>query len=194
MEVAIQKVKIKAILDTGSPVNVVSSKLMKKLKLAPDLAYTQSYGTAGLSTTCAIGAYSALLLRFGKLLLASPAVVLKNGTYNLLIGTQFLREYSGIINLRDGFLSLLSYTMPLVFEEPSKLPGKRLKTCVLEYPSGVFSLKFRMHSSNLSSPPPLFPASEAVPLLAPQAFYIPPGSQVIVDSQVSYELPDKTFL
>ena len=37
VEVSIQKVKIKAILDTGSPVNVVSSKLMKKLKLAPNL-------------------------------------------------------------------------------------------------------------------------------------------------------------
>ena len=91
---AVQKVKIKAILDTGSPVNVVSSKRMKKLKLAPDLAYTQSYGTAELSTTRAIGAYSALPLRFGNLLLAAPAVVLKNETYNLLVGTQFLQEYS----------------------------------------------------------------------------------------------------
>ncbi|KAJ9055114.1 hypothetical protein DSO57_1007600 [Entomophthora muscae] len=50
VEVSIQKVKIKAILDTGSPVNVVSSKLMKKLKLAPDLNYTQLYGTAGVET------------------------------------------------------------------------------------------------------------------------------------------------
>ena len=77
---AIQKVKIKAILDTGSPVIVVLSKLMKKLKLAPDLAYTQSYRTAGLSTTHAIGSYSALPLWFGKLLLAAPAVVLENET------------------------------------------------------------------------------------------------------------------
>lgn len=51
VEVSIQKVKIKAILDTGSPANVVSSKLMKKLKLAPDLNYTQSYGTAGMAQT-----------------------------------------------------------------------------------------------------------------------------------------------
>ncbi|KAJ9084929.1 hypothetical protein DSO57_1019105 [Entomophthora muscae] len=47
VEVSIQKVKIKAILDTGSPVNTVTSKQMKKLKLAPDLNYTQSYRTAG---------------------------------------------------------------------------------------------------------------------------------------------------
>ncbi|KAJ9051912.1 hypothetical protein DSO57_1039326 [Entomophthora muscae] len=34
VEISIQKVKIKAVLDTGSPVTVVSLKLVKKLKLA----------------------------------------------------------------------------------------------------------------------------------------------------------------
>ncbi|KAJ9069700.1 hypothetical protein DSO57_1015779 [Entomophthora muscae] len=79
--------KIKAVLDTGSPVNVVSSKLVKKLKLAPNLNYHQTYGTAGLSMTCAIGDYSALHMSFGKLLLALPTVVLENESYNFLVGT-----------------------------------------------------------------------------------------------------------
>ncbi|KAJ9052466.1 DNA damage-inducible protein 1 [Entomophthora muscae] len=115
---------------------------MKKLKLAPDLNYHQSYGTAGLSMTCAIGAYSALPMQFGKLLLAAPAVVLENESYNLLVGTQFLREYNGIINLKDGYLSILGYKVPLIFEEPIKVPGKRLKTCTLEGNCGKFdSLK-----------------------------------------------------
>ncbi|KAJ9062258.1 hypothetical protein DSO57_1012704 [Entomophthora muscae] len=60
VEISIQKLKIKAILDTGLPVNIVSSKLVKKLKLAPELNYYQLYGTAGLSMTRTIGAYSAL--------------------------------------------------------------------------------------------------------------------------------------
>ncbi|KAJ9084029.1 hypothetical protein DSO57_1028342 [Entomophthora muscae] len=47
VEISIQKVKIKAFLDTGSPVNVVFSKLVKKLKLAPGLNYHQLYGTSG---------------------------------------------------------------------------------------------------------------------------------------------------
>ncbi|KAJ9074753.1 hypothetical protein DSO57_1003407 [Entomophthora muscae] len=89
-KISIQKVKIKAVLDTGSPVNVVSSKLVKKLKLAPDLNYHQLYGTAGLIMTCAIGAYYALPMQFGQLLLAVPAVVLENKSYDLLVGTQFL--------------------------------------------------------------------------------------------------------
>ncbi|KAJ9064498.1 hypothetical protein DSO57_1029949 [Entomophthora muscae] len=91
----------------GSPVNVVSSKLVKKLKLATDLNYHQPYGTAGLSMTRAIGAYSALPMQFDKLLLAAPAVVLENESYDLLVGTQFLREYNGIIKLKDGYLSIL---------------------------------------------------------------------------------------
>ncbi|KAJ9079067.1 hypothetical protein DSO57_1039363 [Entomophthora muscae] len=58
---------------------------MKKLKLAPDFNYTQPYGTSGMAQTQAIGAYSALLMRFGKLLIASHVVVLENKSYNLLV-------------------------------------------------------------------------------------------------------------
>ncbi|KAJ9078420.1 hypothetical protein DSO57_1006832 [Entomophthora muscae] len=104
---------------------------MKKLKLDPDLNYHQSYGMAGLSMTCAIGAYSALPMWFGKLLLAAPAVVLKNESFDLSVGTQFLREYNGIINLKDGYLSIMGYKVPLIFEELVKVPGKQLKTCAL---------------------------------------------------------------
>ncbi|KAJ9080622.1 hypothetical protein DSO57_1023001 [Entomophthora muscae] len=69
VEISIQKVNIKAVLDTGSPVNAVSSKLVKKLKLAPNLNYHQLYGTAGLSMTCNIGTYYVLSIWFGKLTL-----------------------------------------------------------------------------------------------------------------------------
>ncbi|KAJ9068807.1 hypothetical protein DSO57_1024996 [Entomophthora muscae] len=194
VKVSIQKVKIKAILDMSSPVNMVSSKLMKKLKLAPDLKYTQLYGTAGMAQTRAIGAYSALPMRFGKLLITSPAVVLENKSYDLLVGTQFLQEYNRILNLQDEYLLLLGYEVPLIFEEPPRIPGKCLKTCMLEYPTGIFSLKYRTHSSSMCTPPPSCPAEEGVPLLAPATIIIPPGSQVVIDSQISYELPEKSFL
>ncbi|KAJ9050585.1 DNA damage-inducible protein 1 [Entomophthora muscae] len=85
----------------------------------------------------AIWAYSSLPMRFGKLPLAAPAVVLENESYDLLVGTQFLREYNGIINLKDGYLSILWYEFPLIFKDPVKIPGKRIKTCALEYPTGV---------------------------------------------------------
>lgn len=62
---------------------------MKKLKLAPDLNYTQSYGTAGMAQKQAIGAYSSLPMRFERLFLASPTVVLENKSHECLMGTQF---------------------------------------------------------------------------------------------------------
>ncbi|KAJ9054181.1 hypothetical protein DSO57_1017321 [Entomophthora muscae] len=144
--------------------------------------------------TCTIGAYSALPMWFGKLLLVAPEVVLENKSYNILVGTQFLREYNGIINLKDDCLSILGYKVPLIFEELVKVPGKRLKTCALEYPTGVFNLKYYTHSSKMKFPPMACPASEGIPLLAMSAVTIPPGSQAILDSQILYELPERTFL
>ncbi|KAJ9052222.1 hypothetical protein DSO57_1036405 [Entomophthora muscae] len=94
-----------------------------------------------------------MLMQVGKLLLAAPAVVLENEIYDLLVGTQLLREYNGIINLKDGYLSILGYKVPLIFEEPVKVPGLCLKTCALEYPTGVFTLKYRTHSSNFVADP-----------------------------------------
>lgn len=196
VEVSIQKVKIKAGLDTGSSVIVVSLELVKKLKLTPTSNYHQFYGTTGLSITCAIGTYFALPMQFGKLLLAAPAVDLENESYNLLVDTLFFREYNGIINLKDSYLSVLGYESPFIFEEPVNVPGKCLKTCYLEYPTGVgvFMLKFCTYLSNMKCPSMACPASEGIPLLAPSAVTIPPGSQVILDSQISYELPECTFL
>lgn len=65
---------------------------MRRLKLAPNLNFNQVYGTAGTAFNQALGAYYALLLRFGKLLFTAPAVVLEKKSYDMLIGTQFLRE------------------------------------------------------------------------------------------------------
>ena len=38
------------------------------------------------------------------------------------------------------------------------------------------------------------PASEGIPLMATSAVTISPGSQAIIDSQILYELPERTFL
>ncbi|KAJ9054553.1 hypothetical protein DSO57_1013040 [Entomophthora muscae] len=46
----------------------------------------------------------------------------------------------------------------------------------------------------MKCPPMACPASEGIPLLATSAVTIPPGSQAILDSQISYELPERTFL
>lgn len=125
IKVVVHKVKVLAVLDTGSPVNVVSSKLTRNLNLAQDLTYSQSYGTARPASTKAIGAYSSLPMRFEKLVITAPDIVLKNDSYNLFIGTQLLREYEAITINKEGYLSLLGYQIPLVFDAPKK--GKARK-------------------------------------------------------------------
>ncbi|KAJ9084658.1 hypothetical protein DSO57_1022024 [Entomophthora muscae] len=110
---------------------------MKKLNLVPNLNYTQSYGTAGMSQNQAIGAYFTLPMRFEK----------------------------------------ASYCVPRCRPRKQKLQS----------PDWT-------HSSNMCSPPPSCPSEEDVPLLDPAAIIILPGSQVIIDSQISYKLPEKLFL
>ena len=43
--------KVIAILDTGAPDNIVSSKLVKAMKISPDLPFNKVFGTAGPNTT-----------------------------------------------------------------------------------------------------------------------------------------------
>ena len=46
--------------------------------MAPDVNYSVLYGTTGLDSNCAIGAYYALHLQFGKLFLSALEVLIEN--------------------------------------------------------------------------------------------------------------------
>ena len=69
-----------------------------------------------------------------------------------------------MVSLKDGALSMLGYSMPLIFEEPIKEKGKKVRSCSLEYPGGIFSLLYRRHKPNLRCPPDAVPADEGFPL------------------------------
>ncbi|KAJ9081318.1 hypothetical protein DSO57_1015987 [Entomophthora muscae] len=107
---------------------------------------------------------------------------------------QSLKKYNGIIKLKDVYLSILGYEVPLIFEEPIKVTGKHFKTCALEYPTGVFTLKYCTRLSNMKCLTTACPASEGILLLATSALTVPPGCKDILDSQISYELPACMFL
>lgn len=66
--------------------------------MALDLNNLVVYGTADLYSIKSIGAYSSLPLWFSKLVLTAPAVVFENKVYVLLIRTQFLMKFDGIVN------------------------------------------------------------------------------------------------
>ncbi|KAJ9049495.1 hypothetical protein DSO57_1023733 [Entomophthora muscae] len=113
IDMVVHKVKVKAIIDSGAPGNIVSSRLVKKLKLAPDLGYQEVFGTEGPLTTKAMSAYSSLPLWFGKLIVAAPAIVLENSSYYILIGTGFMNKYGFIKNHGDDTFKILGQTIPI---------------------------------------------------------------------------------
>ena len=104
IHITVKYKKVIAILDTGASENIVSTKLMNSIKLAPDVDYKKSLGTAGPNVTRAVGAYSALTLRFGKTILQSPAIVLNNNNYYILIGTSLMRQWNCKIYLAKNLL------------------------------------------------------------------------------------------
>ncbi|KAJ9068132.1 hypothetical protein DSO57_1031795 [Entomophthora muscae] len=98
IELVVHKLWVRAILDSRAPGNILSTRLVKKLKLAPDLDYNKEFRTEGPERTKALGAYSSLPLCFGKLVVTAPAIVLHNESYNILIETSFMVAYGTIIN------------------------------------------------------------------------------------------------
>ena len=117
IHITVNHKKVIAILDTGAPENIVSTKSMLPIKLAPDVDYKKSFGTAGSNVTWADGAYSALTLRFGKTILQSPAIVLNNNNYDILIGTSFMGQWNCKIDLGKIFFLLMGKKFLFLFQK-----------------------------------------------------------------------------
>ncbi|KAJ9074514.1 hypothetical protein DSO57_1005536 [Entomophthora muscae] len=52
-DIFVNKLKVQAIINTGAPINIVSSKLVRQIGISPDIDHKKSYGTAGLDCTIA---------------------------------------------------------------------------------------------------------------------------------------------
>ncbi|KAJ9069626.1 hypothetical protein DSO57_1016628 [Entomophthora muscae] len=78
-----------------------------------DLNYQEVYRTAGPLTTKVMGTYLTLPLRFRKLIVTTPAIVLDNHSYDILIGTGFMTRYGTITNHGDNTFKILGQTIPI---------------------------------------------------------------------------------
>ncbi|KAJ9086499.1 hypothetical protein DSO57_1003432 [Entomophthora muscae] len=128
IELVVYKLWVRAILDSGAPGNIVSTRIVKKLKLAPDSDYNEEFGTVGPDKTKALGAYSSLPLWFGKLVVTALAIVLRNKSYDILIGTRFMATYGTIINYQDSTFRILGHSVPMFYHGngPKDLPSKKI--------------------------------------------------------------------
>ena len=96
INIFVNNTAVRAIIDSGAPFNIVTTRLCKKLNILPDLDYAKEFGTAGQFSTTLQGAFSALFLWFGGIVVSAPAVVLLSTTYIMFIGTSFLKRYKVI--------------------------------------------------------------------------------------------------
>ncbi|KAJ9077033.1 hypothetical protein DSO57_1020552 [Entomophthora muscae] len=126
----VNKLNVQAIIDTGPPINIVSSKLVQKTGLAPDIYHNKKYITAGLDCTTSQGAYSALSLHFASLAVSVPAIVLPNESYNILVETLFMHQYRVKTDLENDILKILGQAIPLYYNCSSTETGNQITPCV----------------------------------------------------------------
>ncbi|KAJ9086953.1 DNA damage-inducible protein 1 [Entomophthora muscae] len=157
IDIMVHKVKVQAIIDSGAPGNIISSQLVKKLKLAPDLDYQEVFGTAGPLTTKAMGAYLSLPLQFEKLIVTAPAIVLDNHSYDILIGTGFMTRYGTITNHDDNTFKILGQTIPMYYNgaKVTDLPKKKLHFINMEYADGDIPVAYTLRHRKLRMLPPV---------------------------------------
>ncbi|KAJ9067210.1 DNA damage-inducible protein 1 [Entomophthora muscae] len=187
IEVTIFDTDIRAVLDTGAPTNIISSRLVRSLGFLPDILYVESFFTAGVESIKSNGAYSSVPLRFGEIVVTYPVVVLESESYDMLIGTDFLRTYHTEISYLHGHFSILGYTISLLFKDSSdafmasKEETDRRHVC-LWYPHGVLGLPYKVANASVKSLPTYGNNQKGFKPRSNQLVRIPPKTQVAVDT------------
>ncbi|KAJ9081317.1 DNA damage-inducible protein 1 [Entomophthora muscae] len=187
IEVTVFDTPIRAVLDTGAPTNIIFSRLVRRLSFLPDILYAESFFTAGVESIKSDGAYSSVPLRFDELVVTYPAVVLESESYDMLIGTDFLRTYQTEISHLHGHFSILGYTVSLLFKDSldaflvSKEETGRQHVC-LWYLHGVLGLPYRVANTSIKPLPMYGSNQKGLKLRSNQLVRIPPKTQVAVDT------------
>ena len=109
-------------MDLGALMNIISTKIVKRLGVPPDIEHKKEYGTAGPHNTTLQGAYLVLPLRFGSIAVTAPAVVLPNQNYDFLISTLFLKTYGVQTCHANNTLSILGQQLPLSYSHGTPDP------------------------------------------------------------------------
>ena len=189
-DIFVCKIKVRAIIDSGAPINIVSTKLVKRLGIAPDIAHHKEYGTAGPHSTMSEGAYSALPLQIGSLAVTAPAVVLPNANYDILIGTSFMRHFGVRADYRENTLEILGQSIPMYYERGEVSPESPKQPWVnLAYRNGIVPVRYWRRSRQIRALPTQQEERKGLPLRACRAMVIPAGHQVLVETGLDVQIP-----
>ncbi|KAJ9063289.1 hypothetical protein DSO57_1001727 [Entomophthora muscae] len=163
IEVTVFDTPIRAVLDTGAPTNIISSRLVRRLGFLPDISYPESFFTAGVESIKSNGAYSSVPLRFGELVVTYPTVVLESDSYDMLNRLNRLRSAIYMeISLSWGILS----------------------------PCSLRTHQMRFWCPKKRQPLPVYGNNQkGLKLQSNQLVRIPPKTQVAVDTGLYLDLP-----
>ncbi|KAJ9063215.1 hypothetical protein DSO57_1002513 [Entomophthora muscae] len=193
-DIFVDKLKVQAIIDTGAPINIVSSKLVQQMRLAPDIDHKKKYGTAGLDCTTAQGVYSMLPLRFGSLAVSAPAIVLPNENYNILIRTLFMQQYGVKTDLENDVLKILGQAIPLYYNQTNPEMGSQTTPYVnLAYCNSVIPVKYRKLGLQVKHLPTQVEKYKDLPLHANSSYTIPTGHQVLMNIELDLQIPQGLY-
>ncbi|KAJ9069750.1 hypothetical protein DSO57_1015434 [Entomophthora muscae] len=193
-DIFVNKLKVGAIIDTGAPINIVSSKLVQQTGLAPDIDHKKQYGTAGLDCITAQGAYSVLPLHFGLLAVSAPAIILPNENYDILIGTSFMRQYGVKTDLKNDVIKILGQAIPLYYNRSNPEVGSQTTPYVnLAYCNGVVPVKYRKTGHQVKLLPTQVEEYKGLLLCTNSSYTILAGHQVLMDIGLELEIPQGLY-
>ncbi|KAJ9066339.1 hypothetical protein DSO57_1010550 [Entomophthora muscae] len=189
----VNKLNVQAIIDTWAPINIVSSKLVQQMGLAPDI-YHKKYSTAGLDCNTAQGAYSALPLHFVSLAVSAQAIVLPNENYNILIRTLFMHQYRVKTDLENDILKILGQAIPLYYNCSRPETGNQTTPCVsLTYYNGVVPVKYCKLGCQIKHLPTQVEEYKGLSLCANSSFTNQAGHQVLIDIRFDLKIPQGLY-
>ncbi|KAJ9051351.1 DNA damage-inducible protein 1 [Entomophthora muscae] len=193
-DISVNKLKVRAIIDTGAPINVMSSKLVRQMGLSPDIGHKKQYGTAGLDCTTDQGTYSTLPLRFGSLAVSAPDIVLPNESYNILIGTLVMRQYGVKTDLENDVLKILGQVIPLYYNHSNPEMGSQTTPCVnLAYCNGVVPVKYHKLGRQVKHLLTQVEEYKGLLLHTNSSYTIPAGHQVLMNIGLDLQIPQGLY-
>lgn len=163
LDMFVHELRVRAIVDTGAPFCIVSTKFTNRLRLPPNLVHHKQYGTAGEHTTTSCGAYSALPFQFGSIVVSSPAVVLPNQSYKMIISTSFLKEYGVKICHSSHTFNICGQSLPLVYSRTG-LPHSKPQFFNVVFSDNVVPIHYCTREKHYRNSPSQIPEHRGFPL------------------------------
>ncbi|KAJ9078058.1 hypothetical protein DSO57_1010873 [Entomophthora muscae] len=138
--------------------------------------------------------YSALPLQFGSLAVSSPAIVFPYRDFDILIGTQFMRNFGAKIDFQENVLEILGQKLPIYYTLDGIITEtKRCNYINIAYQDGIIPVWFYQSGKKISMLPTQIEENKGIPLRAYKTYEIKLGDQHILETKLTLEIPEGLY-